>query len=311
MSLVGTRQWLMPNYSPKVDADLATRLRDVKDIDRKLSDYLSLWERVRNWFVGVNSQQFTVPLWALQKVDNNDFSTMTLQQCRYAMNYFNVLLRRKNSKGYNGPKIVEKILSEGGPRTDEIRSFSLVYKSESEEDVTYELCKINVSNSEKLCRKTRDKFEKKVNGKGGQNVSNGAVDAHLLVRKSGKSFVNESKSYQFINTLLYSHDETQLDNALLSMRRNTLDPRLRFKIQITSHGCPIVKYSKSYWVIYPDNSISCIRKIKTSINMVDEYLLDEEDKIWKKLPEENQAIEEKEKEHRGYRLWSENHFLNT
>ena len=97
-----------------------------------------------------------------------------------------------------------------------------------------------------------------------------------------------------MNDILLSKNESERVKAVNDFRLNFLDPSVCLKVRVTTKGEICLSYKKSYWIIFSNNKCTCLRSCDTTLVGVTDQEVDDEYRLWSKLPvrHEKEEVEE-------------------
>ncbi|MBE8166862.1 MAG: hypothetical protein HAW66_00660 [Shewanella sp.] len=291
--IVGKRSSLFKSYSPKINDALVGKIQSASTASTEVDfpKLQSLIQRLMNWFVGVDSRTYMLPLLVLSRGNKQGrrYKKPNYSMCVAAMSRFNGLERVESKSGESGPKIVQKDTKVKSWQTIKERNFFLEYTDDRGEAVELLLCTVNMDESDASGLAIKKEIASQLSGTKSNNVS--SIKPHALVSKADpQSFKDANMVYTLLNDLSHAQTDTQADKLIESLRDQTLDCQIRFKIRVnkTPRG-----YYKSYFVVFKDDSVHPLRpKLLTCDESTHGLCEDTEDAYLNKL-KENVIVKEK------------------
>ncbi|WP_133408358.1 hypothetical protein [Parashewanella tropica] len=292
MGIVGSRPFLIPSYSPTVDESLVNKLKAKGNTRGNLFSYLNdLWLRFKNYVVGINSQEFTIPLRVLimaGKAEEGQLSTCQTA-CVEAMHRFNGLPRQEVN-GYAGPRVIMTSPPDNWHNAGNY-VFYLVYQDLKGNKKQIELCRVDREKDIDFEKKRRKKFNNAT-----QFSRCATCESHELISQFPESFKHESELYDLFLQMKVAKTVTDCDAVFLTLRKECLDPRIKFKARIRTVGEGEHRFRlKSYWVVLPNQSVYALKKNIPSDNWLEDVpsnTRDHQDDVWLKLPEDVEVVDE-------------------
>ncbi len=284
--IVGKRSSLFKNYSPKINDALVEKIQSASTESTEVDfpKLQSLMQRLMNWFVGVDSRTYMLPLLVLSRGNKQGrrYKKPSYAMCIAAMSRFNGLKRVESKNGESGPRIIQRDTKVKSWQTSKERNFFLEYTNDRGEAVELLLCTVNMDESDASGLAIKKEIASQLSDTKNNNVS--TIKPHALVSKADpQSFKDANVVYTLLNDLSHAQTDKKADDLMVSLRDETLDCQIRFKIRVnkTTRG-----YFKSYFVVFKDDSVHPLR---TKLLTCDESLFglgeDGEDSYLNKLKE--------------------------
>ncbi|RLV60678.1 hypothetical protein D5018_05240 [Parashewanella curva] len=289
MGIVGSRSFLYSSYSPVIDETLINKIKNGKR--GNFSSLQGLWERFKNFLVGIKSQEFTTPLNVILMAGGAGSSLQQTDQtaCREAMWKFNNLPRRVVN-GYKGPMITMTTPPDHWNDAGNI-IFTLVYRDLNGNEKKVELCKINRKKDKDIQKKRKQAFELAA-----ESLTSAYCQPHELLQRCPDSFAHETEVYDLFEQLRSANTESECDDAFLSLKQLCLDSRIKFKARVKSMDQIGKVRQKSYWVVFsePKQRPYLLKKGVTSFDWdnIPSNTRDFQDDLWLKLSEDTVEVTE-------------------
>ncbi|MCL1080162.1 hypothetical protein D5R81_19140 [Parashewanella spongiae] len=243
----------------KLDTEFVNKVRQAKSQGLGCTNVESLLQRIINWFRGVDSKQYTLPLVVLMNARTDyNHKGAGLHACRSAMEHFNGL-KRTAIKGDDGPKIYERLEDDHANEGRKVHIFEIQLRNSAGKMELIELGRVRAAASEKVAKSVRELIAKKEHAK----MVTQSTPYQVMNRISG-CFSSDQRGLNLLIRLANDEDIEAADKTLFELRQECIDTRVRFKVSVmnmpTEDKTGQLKYKRNYWVVYDGNDLACIKK---------------------------------------------------